>query len=69
MTALNLTAARKKAGLTASEVANAVGVSVAAVSQWEAGKRRPSLEKIVSLAKVLRVTPNDLLGVTGKEAV
>lgn len=54
---------RKELGLTMKEVAEAVGVSEATVSRWESGdigdmKR----SRIAALAKVLRISPNVIMG-------
>lgn len=49
--------------LTMKQVADAVGVSEATVSRWESGEisdmRR---SKIVSLAKILNISPLDIIG-------
>jgi transcriptional regulator with XRE-family HTH domain len=45
--------ARERAGLTQSDVARAIGVSPAAVSRWEAGKRRPSAATAARLGRLL----------------
>jgi len=54
---------RKELGLTMKEVAKAVGVSEATVSRWESGdigdmKR----SRIAALAKVLKISPNIIMG-------
>ncbi|MFH8472411.1 helix-turn-helix domain-containing protein [Streptomyces sp. NPDC018000] len=50
-----LTQARRLAGLTKREVADGIGVSAAAVGQYEAGTNRPRPELIPRLADVLDV--------------
>lgn len=50
-----LTQARRLAGLTKRDVADGVGVSAAAVGQYEAGTSRPRPELIPRLAEVLDV--------------
>lgn len=50
-----LTQARRLAGLTKREVADGIGVSAAAVGQYEAGTSRPRPELIPRLAEVLDV--------------
>ncbi|MEU4100251.1 XRE family transcriptional regulator [Streptomyces tanashiensis] len=50
-----LTQARRLAGLTKREVADGIGVSAAAVGQYEAGTSRPRPELIPRLADVLDV--------------
>ncbi|MFJ7902231.1 helix-turn-helix domain-containing protein [Streptomyces sp. NPDC096198] len=50
-----LTQARRLAGLTKRDVAEGIGVSAAAVGQYEAGTNRPRPELIPKLAEVLDV--------------
>ncbi len=53
---------REKRGLTQAELAEAVGVRQATISDIETGKsRRIDLDTIDSLARVLRCSPGDLL--------
>ena len=54
-----LTQARRLAGLTKRAVADALGVSPAAVGQWETGTT-PRLDHLVQLAEVLGVSPGFL---------
>jgi len=44
------------------DLARFMKVSQGSVQFWEAGLRRPSAESIVRMCKVLRVTPEQLLG-------
>ena len=53
--AARLTQARLLAGLTKQEVAQELGVSPAAVGQWETGVRPPLAEHIAGLARALAV--------------
>lgn len=53
---------RELAGLTASELAQKVGVSRAAVSRWEAGLDAPSAVRLPLLADVLGCTIDQLYG-------
>lgn len=48
-------ARRDAVGLTQEKLANACGVSRAAVAQWEAGVTRPSLDNLVKAAEALDV--------------
>lgn len=41
---------RKKCGLTQKELGERVGVSEAAISQYESGKRRPDYEIVLRMA-------------------
>lgn len=53
---------RLEKGLRQLDVANAVGVTLRAICNYEAGTREPSLDMLISLCKVLETTPNYLLG-------
>lgn len=55
-----LRAARKRQGLTQREVALRVGVTAAAVTQWERGYALPLLESRLDLAQTLGI-PLDLV--------
>lgn len=46
-------AARKKAGKSQQEVADLMGVSVQAISQWETGRTAPTSTNLLSLAKII----------------
>ena len=48
---------RKKKGLTQTELAEAVGVSQAAIAKYEAGVNEPSFEMVSNIAKVLGFNP------------
>lgn len=49
-------AARQKAGMTQSELANKLNVPYQSISQWERGTRNPKRETLKRLAKALHVT-------------
>jgi transcriptional regulator with XRE-family HTH domain len=53
---------RKQAGLSQKDLAAFVGISSAALSQYEKGKREPNLLVITSLARALNTTIDALLG-------
>jgi transcriptional regulator with XRE-family HTH domain len=53
---------RRAAGLTQREVATAVGIKPSSVAQWETGRSRPDLERLPILAKLYRVTLEELCG-------
>ena len=55
----NISALRKKAGLTRN--AEILGVTEMAVGTYERGIRTPSLEKILQLAEIFKVSTDDLL--------
>lgn len=54
--------AREKAGLSTYEVAKRIGVSQAAASQWDTGKKFPSSETLCKLADLYGVSIDYLLG-------
>lgn len=58
---------RKKAGLTAKDVATAVGVSFQNVYNWEAGSYLPRAGQLSTLAKLYGCTVDDLLSPAGAE--
>lgn len=59
---LNIKAMRKKAGLTQSELATAVGVNLSTVGNWERFITCPDAEQVWNCAVALGCTPNDILG-------
>ena len=52
---------RKALGLNQTALAEAVGVTPGAVSQWESGLTNPTLEMQVKIAAVLQCTVDELL--------
>lgn len=60
--ATRMQAARKKAGLTQGEVAEALGKEAhTTVTNWEQDRARPSLEDFVLVCQLYCITPNDIL--------
>jgi len=57
-----LAGARARSGYGQGDVANALGVSRAMVSYWEAGRRTPNDRQLAALARLLRVPVGFLLG-------
>ena len=53
--------ARHKKGLTQQKLAEQTGVTTAFIGHIERGQRRASLETLLSIGMVLKVTPNELL--------
>ena len=47
--------------MTQMQVANALGVTNAAVSQWEAGKTMPKGASLLNLSKIFGCTVDELL--------
>jgi transcriptional regulator with XRE-family HTH domain len=56
-----LRAARDHAGLSQAQVAAALEVTQTAVSYWEAGRRLPGLDQLMSLAALLNLPVSELL--------
>lgn len=52
---------RKKAGLTQMEAAKALGISDAAVNQWETGKTMPTGLRLIEVSKLYGCTVDELL--------
>lgn len=59
---------RKEADLTQMELAEAIGVSMQAVSKWETDAGMPDISQIVPLSRELAVSTDALLGVTGEQS-
>lgn len=57
-----ITALRKEAGMTQTQVAQALNVSQQAVQAWEAGRRRIQISILPAVARLLSVSLEDLLG-------
>jgi transcriptional regulator with XRE-family HTH domain len=54
-----LTALRQRLGLGMVEVAENAGVAVELLASFETGRRRPSPDELVTLAKILDVSVSD----------
>ena len=57
---------RERQNLNQAQLAEKSGLTPAAISQIEAGERIPAFKTIIELAKALKTTPNDLMGVEGE---
>lgn len=53
---------RRDADLSLADVATLLGVSISTVSRLETGRRAPTLEVLLPLARRYRVTLDDLVG-------
>lgn len=64
MTALGkrIAALRKETGLTQVQLAQALNVSQQAVQSWEAGRRRIQISVLPTVARILSVSLDNLLG-------
>lgn len=58
---MNLASARKNAGLTQMQVAKELGLTDAAVTQWEKGRTKPRTRHLLQLAELYGVTVDELL--------
>lgn len=51
----------KEKGYTQDEMAKLIGVSQAAIGNWETGTREPNLQMITKIARFFSVSLDDLL--------
>lgn len=58
---MNFRQARISAGLTVSQVIEKLGVSDAAVYQWETGATQPTAKRLVEIATLYGCTVDELL--------
>ena len=58
-----IAALRRERGYTQVELADSLGTTQGIVSDYECGKLRPHADMIVRLAKALRVSTDEMLGV------
>lgn len=59
----NISAYRKKAGITQEHLAELMNVSISAISQWETGKTMPDISAVPVLCHVLNVSADELLSI------
>ena len=57
----NIRQLRKKAGFTQIELAEKLNVSIATLRRWEAGETAPNGTRIMELANVLKVSPDEIV--------
>ena len=55
--------------ITQKMIADAIGVDRVTVTKWEQGKRQPSFLHVLSYCNVLRITPNELIGLRKKRTL
>lgn len=58
----NIMRARKAKGMTQMQLANALGISFQAVSNWERGQSCPDISKLGELSELLGVSIDEILG-------
>ena len=66
---LRLRERRKMMGLRQSDVAQGIRVTEQAVSKWEQGDSLPDLENFMLLARLLRISADELLGIDAGEQI
>lgn len=59
-TSIIIREARKRAGLTQQELADRLGVTTGAVSNYENGVSFPKAEMVFGLCEILDITPREL---------
>lgn len=62
----NLKIEIEQSGLNKSEIADAIGVSRATVSQYLSGRAQPTLATLAKLCAVLDCSADDILGIKHK---
>ncbi len=65
---MNIAIARKNAGLTQQQLADRIGVTRAAVANWEVGIGQPRLIHALSLRTVLGLTLDQIYGTDDTKA-
>ena len=60
--AKNLKKYRKAKNLTQTELGKLLNYGSTAIANYESGRNEPSFDDLLSLCRVLGVTPNDLFG-------
>lgn len=59
-----LTTARKKAGMTQTELAEKLNVKQQHINRWEKEERTPSLEYFARICKALNISADEILEIT-----
>ena len=60
----NIRILRKRAKLTQIELAEKLGISIATLRRWEAGETAPNGTRIIELANLLGISPDDIVSET-----
>ena len=61
MIASNIRLYRKRAKITQIELAKELEISIATLRRWEAGETTPTGAKIIEIAKILNVEPEEIV--------
>jgi putative transcriptional regulator len=56
----HLSSLRRQAGLTQAQLADRVGVTIAAIKAWENGRRAPSARSVAALYSALNMSSDDV---------
>ena len=64
MTGKRIRESRVDIGMTQEDLGNRMGVGKSTISEWESGKRKPDIDAIILMAKILQV-PVSYLGEFG----
>ncbi len=54
--------ARKRAGMTQSDLAEKLGISYQGIAQWETGSRNPKIQSLKKIAEALLISVEELTG-------
>ena len=65
--AKNLRKYRKRKNYTQVKLAKKLNYGSTAIANYESGRNEPSFDDLISIARILDVTPNDLIGFTARE--
>lgn len=60
----NIKSERVRLGMSADDVAKAIGVHINAIRRWETGQSEPSASNLIKLSGLYQCTPDYLLGIT-----
>ena len=58
---INIRKIRERKKISQKSIAELIGVTQSAVSQWESGKTTPTAQNIIDLARILDCTTDDIL--------
>ena len=64
-TAFNIHNARMDACMTMQNVADACGISVAAVAKWESGRATPTIANMVTICDIFHCDIGSIISTTG----
>ncbi len=59
---MRITEFRERAGMTKTQLAEALGVDITTVCKWEKGPNKPLANTLIKLADLLHCSTDELLG-------